>query len=122
MSKTKKIILVTALIVVFICSICFPVSAAFVSVKGLSFLGLGYFTNTQTNVSSIPNSVDSNCVYPDNSTFKNAVSIWASYDNVILNSTQYGYQDIWIDPFEIGTYTMTFAVDYSIYRISIFYT
>lgn len=118
MSKTKKIIFVIISFAILICSLCIPVSADSISVKGLSFTGLGYFTNTQSNVSSIPDSVNSNCVYPDNTTFKNAVSIWASYDNVILNSSQYGYQDIWIDPFEIGTYTMTFAVDYSIYRIS----
>ena len=115
MKKFKKKLLVIPIVVIFL---CVTVSAEAPTVKGLSFTGSGYFTNTTNGSKYIPNSSNSNAVYPDNSVFNNAVSLWFSYDNTILNSGQYGYQDLWIDPFEIGSYTMTFAVDYSSYFIS----
>ena len=117
----SKVFKIGTVLLVFVCLVSFltfSVSADAAITKGLSFTGAGYFTNTGTGSKFVPNSSNSNAVYPDNSVFNNAVSLWFSYDNIILNSGQYGYQDLWIDPFEIGSYTMTFAVDYSSYFIS----
>ncbi len=119
-NKLKKFIFVLPILLVVFSLVCVPVSAQSNTMNPyLEIYSYGLFTNTITGKGfQLPGNIDDHLVFPDNSVFNNAISIWLPYSSVILNSSQYGYQDFWINPYRVGQYSMTFAVNYNNYRIS----